>query len=404
MVGFRSARSRPNIAGTRRSSTSRRGGTFLLLALCLGLVACGESSLAPGDDGEDRTQTPSIFADPVTMSASGQLLENGDVELGTTLPDRWRTGGSSAQDFALEWADGVASSGIRSLSMRPAVGPTDAFGFWAQTIEVSNPVGMTFELSVDVRLENVQGDGISLAIRGDNSALSKCCAEAFATTEGRVSISGTQDWTRHVVKLNSLPAGVDRITVYFVYLRSSSGTAYFDDATLSVSPTVPTVALQNTDVEDGDGYPEPWWWSGPGNESYDFVWSGDDASSGARSLAISRVGRHAEQFGFWAQTIDARDFVGGSATLAVRVRTVGLSGQGSAIAIRTDTTAQPQGYAEAFVTTQGSQFLRGTTGWNTVQVTLDDVPPDSESVTVYLIHLTDTEGTVYFDEISLVPG
>ena len=71
------------------------------------------------------------------------------------------------------------------------------------------------------------------------------------TTQGRESIDGTRDWTTYTVELSQVPAEVDRITVYFVYLPNNTGTAYFDDATLSVSGTVPTMALQSTDMEKG---------------------------------------------------------------------------------------------------------------------------------------------------------
>lgn len=353
---------------------------------------------------DEEPELLSIFAAPVTMNESDQLLSNGDVESGQSSPSAWVSGGSAPQDFAFEWADGTGASGTRSLALSPAAGPTTDFAFWTQTVDVSSPVGMTFELSVDVKLEDVLGDGIAVAIRGDDTAQQNLVAEVFATTQGRVTVSGSQDWTTLSVKLNSVPKEVDKITVYLLYLPNASGKAYFDDATLSASAAVPTVELQNTDMEDGEGYPEPWWWGGVGYPGYSFTWTDEEASSGTRSLGVGRSQSHRETFGFWAQTIDARDFAGGSATLSVRVRTLDLVGQGAAIAIRADDTAHAQNLAEAFATTQGRDAITGTQAWTTYQLTLSDIPANARSLTIYLIHLKGTSGAVFFDEASLVPG
>ena len=338
------------------------------------------------------------------MAGSAQLLLNGDMEAGTATPDVWWTGGTPGQDFELGWADGVAATGSRSLTVRDANGATDSFAFWAQSLDIANPVGMTFELSASIKLNGVTGEGLSIAIRGDDLSLNNGSAEVFATTQGHMAIDGTQDWTTYTVELSLLPAEIDRITVFFVYLPTNTGTAHFDDAILSVSQTVPTLELQNTSAENGASRPDDWWHGGRGQGSYDFAWSDTQASSGLRSLGVGRVDESAAEFGFWAQTIDATNFAGGSAELTVRIRSTGLAGQGAAIAIRIDDTPRPQGFAEAFATTQGNRSIIGSGGWKMYNVSLRSVPADARSVTVYLIHLTGTSGSVYFDEMSLVGG
>ena len=82
----------------------------------------------------------------------------------------------------------------------------------------------------------------------------------------------------------------------------------------------------------------------------------------------------------------------------------GVRGEGVAIAIRTDDTVTPKGYAEAFVTTQGTAQISGSMGWREYSVTLNQVPLTAESITVYLIYLPGTTGTVYLDDISLSPS
>lgn len=390
-----------NLRGLRPAPRTTR---LPVLLLTLAATACGDDPTFPfGEPGEDP-ELLSIFAEPLTMAESDQLLANADMESGQASPTPWWSGSSRPQDHTFEWADGIAASGTRSLAIEPAAGPTGGFAFWAQTIDVVSPVGMTFEFSVDIKLEDVLGDGVAVAIRGDDSTLGNGAAEVFATTQRRMTVNGSQDWTTLSVQMNSVPAEIDQITVYLLYQANASGTAYFDDATLSVSASVPTVELRNTDMEDGDGYPDPWSWGGVGYTSYGFTWTDLEASAGTRSLAITRSQSHRDEFGFWAQTIDARDFAGGSATLSVRVRTLDLVGQGAAVAIRADDTSRPQGLAEAFATTQGRDAITGTRAWTTYQVTLSDIPANTLSLTVYLIHLKGTGGAALFDEASLVPG
>lgn len=53
--------------------------------------------------------------------------------------------------------------------------------------------------------------------------------------------------------------------------------------------------------------------------------------------------------------------------------------------------------------TQGEVPITGLKDWTEYRVTLNEVPSRIESLTVYLLFLPNTTGTVYFDEVSLTP-
>ena len=140
-------------------------------------------------------------------------------------------------DFIAGWSNTEAVSGIRSLSLSDAAGTTGFFSFWAQTIAVSDASGMTLELSVAIKVSDLQGEGVAIAIRGDDASRRNGEAEAWVTTRGSILVLGTQDWTTYSVQLEGLEPAIDQITVYLMYLPNSSGTAFFDDAVLSATTT-----------------------------------------------------------------------------------------------------------------------------------------------------------------------
>lgn len=76
-------------------------------------------------------------------------------------------------------------------------------------------------------------------------------------------------------------------------------------------------------------------------------------------------------------------------------------GQGVSLVIRGDDSPRPAGFAEVFATTQGTTTISGSSGWEEWAVTLDRLPTGIQSVTVYLVFLPGTTGTVRFDAVEL---
>jgi hypothetical protein len=104
--------------------------------------------------------------------------------------------------------------------------------YWWQTISSPTiPVGKKLVLKAKVRLDGVTGGGVALALRGTQKGRSG--AVFFETTEINTPIRGTSDFTDYALILDSYPGSVDEIQVFLIYLRNTTGTAYFDDISLA---------------------------------------------------------------------------------------------------------------------------------------------------------------------------
>ena len=102
-----------------------------------------------------------------------------------------------------------------------------AYSFYPPT---SLRVGRSLTLKAKVRLENVQGKGISLVLRGDRNSQP---VVLFATTEGQLPLKGTADFTEYSITL-PYSASVDYLIVYFVMLPKTTGTATFTSVSVEI--------------------------------------------------------------------------------------------------------------------------------------------------------------------------
>jgi gamma-glutamyltranspeptidase len=103
--------------------------------------------------------------------------------------------------------------------------------FWSQTI-TDIPVGKRLKLTAKIKTEDITGTGVSIAIRCDDSTYNEK-AKMFATTEEKVSIIGTNDWTQYQVELtDKVTPNIRSITVFLTLLPKSGGTVWFDDISL----------------------------------------------------------------------------------------------------------------------------------------------------------------------------
>jgi hypothetical protein len=361
--------------------------------LCLSLVisACDSTPT----DVEPELQDPDgsgMVANATSLGSGAEgYLVNLDMETdeGWWFNDPpWSTRGYSTH---------TAHSGLRSLSLsHPTASGAGEFSYAGQYTPVQDPSGEAFTLSVRMKLEDVTGQGVAIAIRGDTESTPSGYAEAFATTQYKRSLVGTTDWMEVSVELGGLADDIKSITVYLILLSETSGTVYFDDVEFSSSDWVPIRTLQNGGFEAGHTLPTSWWRGGLGYTGFYFTWEEGGSWEGTRAVSISRTNASPTNFGFWAQTIFADDFRGGPATLKVRVKT-DLVGQGLSIVIRGDDTPQPTGSSEVFATTQGQTPITGTQDWTEYTVTLDEVPFSIQGLTIYLVFLPETTGTVSFD-------
>jgi hypothetical protein len=244
----------------------------------------------------------------------------------------------------------------------------------------------------------VKGAGVAIALRGDDPQAGTAWAEAFATTQGRMSISGSRDWLQYSVSLQDLDAAIGTITAFVILLPGTTGTAYVDDVTVTSSVAAPQLALSNGGFEAGLQAPDNWWTGGT-EPGFTFRWLSTGAQEGRRAVSITRE-HETTGFAFWAQTLRASAFVNGPVTLRAWLRTE-LVGQGVSIAVRGDDTQRPAGSAESFATSQYVKDITGSNGWTEWTVTLSNLPAGMQSLTIYLILLPNTTGTVDFDAVTL---
>ena len=162
---------------------------------------------------------------------------------------------------------------------------------------------------------------------------------------------------------------------------------------------ISSIIMENAGFEaDPNAWPNAWWYRGA---PYEVRWVSDEAYSGDGSVAIESD-TMVNDFNFWGQTITQNIQTGRKLQLRVKIKLDEVIGEGVSIVIRGDESSSPEGDAETFVTTQGTIDISGTHDWKEYQLSqLENMPASIKSVTVYLLLLPNTTGTVWFDEVEL---
>lgn len=368
---------------------------ILFLSLFPLLLACDSDPSGPKAEEETMEGAGIVAGAPSMNESAVEYLVNGDME----TDEGWWFNGPEMTTQSFSTA--AANSGLRSVALAmPTTTDLGGFTYAGQYVPVSDPSEDKFVLTVRMKLDGVTGQGAAIAVRGDTEAVPSGWAEAFATTQGTLTLTGTSEWTEVTVELDGLRSDIRSVTVYLLLLSESSGTVYFDDAVLEMQNSTPIRTIMNGGFEFGAPWPTYWWHGGSNFSHFGFHWPEEGAFAGTRYVSIERWNNAPGEFAFFAQTISAEDFRGGPATLRVMIRT-DLIGKGAAIAIRGDDTVQPSGRAESFATTEERIPISGTQDWTEYAVTMDEVPATTRSLTIYLIYADDTTGTVAFDEVSL---
>ena len=172
--------------------------------------------------------------DPDTDPVPIQMLRNPYMELwkndDVLYWARWQYDG----DFELLWTDEAYTSPSHSIKISAASQTDTTYAGWAQAIMTGIPNGNDLTLQVKIKGVDLVGDGVAIAIRGDASVSDTVIQ--FETSEGQDVINGTFDWTSYTVELKNVEENVDRLLVFFIYMPNTTGSVYFDDATLTYLP------------------------------------------------------------------------------------------------------------------------------------------------------------------------
>ncbi len=159
-------------------------------------------------------------------------LSNGNMESGNYSPDNWWYATANSSLFKFAWDTGAYLSANHSLKIS-SEGSKEQFAFWAQTISASELIGKKVTLNVNIKAAELTGEGVYIAIRGDDSLTPAGSAEVFVTTQGNKQISGSFDWKNFSVTLDNIPSDIKYLTFYLIYGLNTSGAVYFDDISLT---------------------------------------------------------------------------------------------------------------------------------------------------------------------------
>jgi hypothetical protein len=137
-------------------------------------------------------------------------------------------------DFELEWTDEEYVSPTHSLKISATSHTDSTYAAWAQALATGIPNGNDVKLEIKIKGVDLEGDGVAIALRGDDS-VSKTVVQ-FESTDNQVEIKGTFDWTSYTVELNDVEENVDMLLVFLIYMPNTTGTVYFEDAFLTYIP------------------------------------------------------------------------------------------------------------------------------------------------------------------------
>jgi len=159
-----------------------------------------------------------------------QILSNTDVEEGTgTQPLNWFQ--SKVAPYKLDWTTEESFSPTRSLKISTTQSEPVNISFWGQSISSNLPLGKDLLLSVRIKTKNLVGQGVSIALRADNT-LTNPTPDGFTIVTTQTMINGTQDWTEYSVTMSSLRQDAVSIRIFLIYLTGTTGEVYFDEITL----------------------------------------------------------------------------------------------------------------------------------------------------------------------------
>ena len=161
-----------------------------------------------------------------------QLLINSSIEEGDNRPNGWIFWESDGTGLEFTWTDQESVSAAKSLQISNTSNQTEVWGYWGQLYDGDIPHGKDVELSVQIRGENLEGQGVAIAVRADRQG--QPTNGQFSTTQGSTVIDGTFDWTTYKVTLANIEPDVYQLYVFLVYTPATTGEVFFDDAVLTV--------------------------------------------------------------------------------------------------------------------------------------------------------------------------
>lgn len=163
------------------------------------------------------------------------LLTNGDIESGILNWGFLSSVQNNPNSYVSEATEEFAASPKKSLKIScTKVNDTGAFGYFVQSFLVTDlKTGSKLTLKAKVKGVNLTGNGLSIALRGDMTGVTG--SRFFQSSQDVTPLRGTFDFREVTVTLDAYQGNADRIIVFLLYLPNTTGTAYFDDISLTSS-------------------------------------------------------------------------------------------------------------------------------------------------------------------------
>ncbi|GAB4017231.1 hypothetical protein GCM10028808_48170 [Spirosoma migulaei] len=178
-------------------------------------------------------------AQPVQIA---NVLTGGDFE--TSPYSTWRTdvnknNTTRPTSYTVDYSTEAASSPTHSIKVSCNAAPSDStyqlFQQFFYTSSTPIPTGAKLTLKAKIKTVNMQGEGISMAMGGNKGVNDNYASAFFTESRGKVSITGTNDFKEYTITFDSFPANTYSFYVLFFFLPKTTGTAYYDDVSLSVN-------------------------------------------------------------------------------------------------------------------------------------------------------------------------
>jgi hypothetical protein len=174
-----------------------------------------------------------ISCDKDDETSGNNFLSNGDIENGQ---QDWQTntaGAPNENGYKFGASSEIACSGKGSLFIScDKITNKEQFANYFQSFPASVfKSGENLTLTVKVKGDNLIGDGVSVAFRGNKNGAAQ--PTFFKTTQGFNTLNGTFDCKEVKLSLNPYLGDSDIISVFLVILPNTTGKVYFDDIFLT---------------------------------------------------------------------------------------------------------------------------------------------------------------------------
>ncbi|GAB3790285.1 hypothetical protein GCM10028818_60170 [Spirosoma horti] len=168
------------------------------------------------------------------------LVKNGDMEADPSqnwVPYYGYEITTNPNGYLTAYTTEAAASGTHSIKVSCTTVKNDStfLYFYQQFLPQTLKPGDKLTLKAKIKTVNLRGAGISLAIRGDKYTNGQTSQAFFSSTQSQTVINGTNDFKEYSITTDAYPGNADRIGVFLLYLNKTTGTAYFDDVSLTVN-------------------------------------------------------------------------------------------------------------------------------------------------------------------------